>query len=173
MAKETIRLNEEQLKERIKSVLREMYGENYREKTDYAWEAIETAIGDDGEKWKELAHNLLYWLDDNEAWHYAQINDYVSGEYGEEDEDYDEYDEDEDVYSYGDWKRDKTLKVKVGQYISKRVYDQLLNGMPPHLNRGGYFQPGEAYGEKEGKPTYQTYKLDRDKGLYKYVGLML
>lgn len=171
MAKKVITLNENQLEELIKKTLNEMYGENFREKTDYAWEAIENAIGNDGEKWKELAHNLLYWLDDNEAWHYAQMNDYVSGEYGEEDEDYDEYDDDEEVYSYSDWKKDGSLKVQKGQYISTNVYEQLLNGMPPQTSRGEYFQPGEAVSHKNGREVYHTFKYDPAKKLYKYLGL--
>lgn len=171
MAKQIITLNEDQLKEFVKKTLTEMYGENFREKTDYAWEAIENRIGNDGEKWKELAHNLLYWLDDNEAWHYAQINDYVSGEYGEEDEDYDEYDDDEEVYSYSNWKMDGSLKVQQGQYISQKVYEQLSGDVPPHYNDKGYFQVGEPYSHKDGRALYQTYKYDPAKKLYKYLGL--
>lgn len=77
------------------------------------------------------------------------------------------------IYTMADWKKDKTLKVKIGQFIENPVYWQLLEGMPP-AQTGKVFQVGEPYSHdpKTYEDLYSTFIMDDYNGqsLYKYVG---
>lgn len=78
----------------------------------------------------------------------------------------------EKIYTYENWREDRTLKVQEGQLIDEEVFDDLLCCMPPTTYRYGFFQPGEAYSHdwNTGRALYRTFEL-QECGLYKYVGL--
>lgn len=78
----------------------------------------------------------------------------------------------ENVYTMADWERDKTLSVKVGQFIDMDVFWELCNCVPPHKWEHGIFQVGEPAGHDWtlGLPTWQTFEYNEEKKLYKYVG---
>lgn len=48
-------------------------------------------------------------------------------------------------YTMDDWRKDGTLKLEIGQKVDDEVLNQLINSVPPHYSRYGYFQPGEPY----------------------------
>ena len=74
------------------------------------------------------------------------------------------------LYTLKDWKNDRVLKVKIGQYVDYGVINQLIEDVPPLTYANGIFQPGEAYDHnvKTGELLYQTFVED---GGYKYIGL--
>jgi len=75
------------------------------------------------------------------------------------------------VYTQGDWERDKSLNVKVGWVIEPKVFYALLNAVPPTTYRDGVFQCGEAASHElqTGTPLYGTFKHIGD-NYYKYYG---
>ena len=75
-------------------------------------------------------------------------------------------------YTMDDRKRDKTLKVEIGQIITPDVYYQLLGAMPPHRN-DDLFQAGEPHTHdlRNGKALYKTFKC-KGCDYYEYIGLM-
>lgn len=74
------------------------------------------------------------------------------------------------LYTLKDWRNDRVLKVKIGQYVDYGVINQLMEDVPPLTYNNGVFQVGEAYDHniKTGEPLYQTFVED---GGYRYVGL--
>lgn len=74
------------------------------------------------------------------------------------------------LYTLKDWRNDRVLKVKIGQYVDYGVINQLMEDVPPLTYSNGIFQVGEAYDHnvKTGEPLYQTFVED---GGYRYVGL--
>ena len=79
----------------------------------------------------------------------------------------------EKIYTYENWKEDRTLKVQEGQLIDEEVFDDLLCSLPPTtFHIGGFFQPGEpsCHELNTGTPLYRTFEL-QECGLYKYIGM--
>lgn len=76
-----------------------------------------------------------------------------------------------EIYTYKQWEKDGTLKMKEGQQIEKSIFCQLLESVPPTCYRGRFFQPGEAWSHdwKTGKALYMTF--EEKAGEYFYVGL--
>lgn len=77
------------------------------------------------------------------------------------------------VYTFADWKRDRSLKVKVGQFIDNETYWQLLNGVPP-IQYGKVFQVGEPYTHdpKTYEDLYSTFvkKENNGRAMYQFIG---
>lgn len=75
-----------------------------------------------------------------------------------------------DIYTNDDWAKDGTLRVRVGQYISNDIYEELLNAITPATDKSTLFQPGEAYSMSEDYiDLYMTFIPEN--GLWKYIGL--
>lgn len=74
------------------------------------------------------------------------------------------------LYTLKDWRNDRVLKVKIGQYVDYGVINQLMDGLPPLTYDNGIFQPGEPYDHniKTGELLFRTFVED---GGYRYVGL--
>lgn len=74
------------------------------------------------------------------------------------------------LYTLKDWRKDRVLKVKIGQYVDYGVINQLMDGLPPLTYDNGIFQPGEPYDHniKTGELLFRTFVED---GGYRYVGL--
>ena len=79
----------------------------------------------------------------------------------------------ESIYTYEQWCKDKTLKVKEGQFIDDKVFYQLLGCVPPKTYERGLFQVGEPsdHDWNTGKALYNTFEYDKTEKLYKYIGL--
>lgn len=76
----------------------------------------------------------------------------------------------ENIYTKENWAQDGTLKIKVGQYVSDDVIEELLNSVPPATYKASCFQPGEAYTlSVDYINLYMTFI--RDNGMWKYIGL--
>ncbi len=110
---------------------------------------------------KQIATSLLYQLSPDEAAQWGANQGYIS--VGDDDELTDPND-DPDVYTMDTWNNDKTFKANPGQNVSDKVYDQLLNDMPPEYYKDGYMQPGEPVSHNKGVPQYHTFNGNR------YVG---
>ena len=52
----------------------------------------------------------------------------------------------EKVYTMADWERDKTLSPAIGQEVSREVFNEQLNCVPPAYYSNGIMQVGEPYG---------------------------
>jgi hypothetical protein len=79
-----------------------------------------------------------------------------------------------DIYTMEQWEKDKTLNVKVGQFISNEVFWELCGALPPATWERGIFQPGEAYSHDWNRncALYQTFKKNgTGDAEYQYVGL--
>ena len=76
----------------------------------------------------------------------------------------------ENIYTYEDWSRDGSLKVKPGQYIDDEVFYQLRDSVPPTTFGKGIFQPGEAFSmSQEFQELYMTFIRKGD--MWQYLGL--
>ena len=79
----------------------------------------------------------------------------------------------ERIYTYEQWEKDGILNVKIGQFVDKKVFNQLLNSVPPQTYGRGFFQPGEPYSHdwNTGQALYKTFQYVDSEKLYKYIGL--
>ena len=74
------------------------------------------------------------------------------------------------LYTLKDWRNDRVLKIKIGQYVDYGVINQLMDGLPPLTYSDGIFQVGEPDDQnvKTGELLFKTFVED---GGYRYVGL--
>lgn len=75
-------------------------------------------------------------------------------------------------YDMSQWMKDRTLKVRDGQFIEDSIFWELLNSVPPVYYADGWFQVGEAYDMIDGCMVYQTFRREGQDGHeWRYVGL--
>jgi hypothetical protein len=74
------------------------------------------------------------------------------------------------LYTLKDWRRDRILKIEIGQYVDYGVIDALMDGLPPLTYSDGIFQVGEPDDQnvRTGELLYKTFV---DDGGYRYVGI--
>ena len=67
--------------------------------------------------------------------------------------------EEVEVYTYEQWGKDGTFKAKSGQIVDDRVFNQMLNCVPPLHYEYNYMQVGEPYGYdfERHKTTFTTF----------------
>ena len=70
-----------------------------------------------------------------------------------------------------DWQRDGVFSASIGQAVSRSVFLELRDSVPPAYNGGGLFQVGEPYthDKENGKPLYTTFQTD-ERGEWIYIG---
>lgn len=75
------------------------------------------------------------------------------------------------VYTMEEWQRDGIFSAKIGQSVSRAVYLELRDCVPPAYNGRELFQVGEPYthDKENGKPLYATFQTD-EKGEWIYIG---
>lgn len=115
-------------------------------------------LGSAWDKWPKRYVHWYNWSEDYKS-HFAKKDKNLS--------------KDGQVYTYENWERDGTLKVKRGQFIDNKTYYQLRNAIMP-IQDGRIFQVGEAHGHdpKTYESTYYTFVLKDHNGtaLYQFVG---
>lgn len=78
--------------------------------------------------------------------------------------------EEMEVYTYEQWGKDRMFKAKPGQIVDDRVFNQMLNCVPPLHYWHDYMQVGEPYGYDFDKhcTTYSTFI--KEDGRWKFIG---
>ena len=76
------------------------------------------------------------------------------------------------MYTMQDWRRDKVLKLTVGQEVDDQVVWQLRDCVPPVSCTRSYLQVGEARTiDEEFVDLYDTFERDVDSnGAWVYIG---
>ena len=80
-----------------------------------------------------------------------------------------------DMYSMSDWNRDRSFKAKPGQRVSKQIYDEMLNALPPKavpkrlLEENGCVE-GFLMGEPYGNNQYMAFGKKANGACY-YLGI--
>ena len=77
----------------------------------------------------------------------------------------------EKIYTMADWERDKTLSPAIGQEVSREVFNEQLNCVPPAYYSNGIMQVGEPYGtDKETYKSLFTTYVRNENGSWNFAG---
>ena len=77
------------------------------------------------------------------------------------------------AYTMQDWEKDKTFSARPGQPVTKEVFFEMLNCVPPAYYGGGIMQVGEPISTD--KETYKSLfsTFEKSGGVWVYMGTCL
>lgn len=74
-----------------------------------------------------------------------------------------------DVYTLADWRRDGAFCASPGDLVSNDVVNMMFDGAEPVFDRDGLFQCSTPRDHHNGRPTFPTFRRERD--LWRYCGM--